>query len=158
MCLTPGTKQDSRPCAQPRRLRNIRKMRHPLIFIAVLLAPDAVAGWTPLGTDGSPEFGYYIDSGAIRQTGPMAIYRQVRVLRQWQAAAASAETTVSVHEYDCMAGRFRTLRVDRFDQPWAEGEAVSLPVPASSSAWQELPTDVLGRPLFDTLCPSGEGD
>ena len=162
MCSTPGTKQDSRPCAQPRRLRKPRTMRLALICLAVLPATVAVADWTPLGTEGAPALERYIDAASVRQTGPMAIYRQVRVLTQRQPPATDGSgsgSSLAVHEYDCMNKRWRTIQTTGFSEPWAAGLVVSPPAPGSDpGAWLDLPTGLLGQPTFDTLCPSSEGD
>jgi len=133
-------------------------MRLVLICLAVLAATDAVADWTPLGTEGAPALERYIDAASVRQTGPMAIYRQVRVLSQPQAhGAGGSGSSLAVHEYDCMNKRWRTVQTTGFSEPWAAGEVVSPPAPGAG-AWLDLPTGLLGQATFDTLCPGGEAD
>ncbi|MBU3694536.1 MAG: hypothetical protein FGM40_06865 [Rhodocyclaceae bacterium] len=131
-------------------------MRHPLICLAALFATNAPADWTPLGVEGPLAMVHYMDAERVRQTGPMAIYRQVHVLSQRQATAArDSGSTVSVHEYDCMNRKFRTVQATVFSQPWAAGEIVAEQQPPAPVAWQDLPAGLLGEALFDTLCPGG---
>jgi hypothetical protein len=79
-----------------------------------------------------------INTGTVKQTGPMAIYRQVQVRSQENEKEGDALTT-QLYEYDCMGSKMRIL---------------NKPEPQ----WQELPEHPLGQETFQLLCPSGRDD
>jgi hypothetical protein len=90
----------------------------------------------------------------------MSIYRQVQVLSQGSSLKQqSFESTVSLHEYDCMSAKLRVLQVAGFSQAWGAGDKVLVALPASNAnAWQSLPDTPLGQQTVDLLCPSGRDD
>lgn len=97
----------------------------------------ALANWHPLTRHASAEK-IEIDLDSIKQSGPMAIYRQVQV-RTHVADALEKEGvvfTTQIYEYDCMDSKMRIL--DKQDPQW-----------------QELPEHPLGLETLQLICPSG---
>jgi hypothetical protein len=99
----------------------------------------------------------YIDLKKVKQTGPMAIYRQVQVLSQdISLAATGTKSTLSLYEYDCMNAKVRLLQILGFSRQWAEGQSINLPPSSDSGQWLPLSRQPLGQKTFDLLCPDGK--
>ena len=132
-------------------------------FIAlylVLFGSVAIAEWTKVSNDLSNESGHYIDQDSVKQAGPMAIYRQVKVLSQDPLVLNQGiRSKLSIYEYDCMNTKFRLLEAFGFSAAWAKGEKIELqPTESNSRQWQDLPIHALGQVTFNMLCPSGKDD
>jgi hypothetical protein len=112
---------------------------NPWLLSATLLvcSSAALANWHPLTSHASAEK-IEIDMDSIKQSGPMAIYRQVQVRSQVaHAKDKDGETlTTQLYEYDCMGSKMRIL-----DKPEPQ--------------WQELPEHPLGQETLQLICPSG---
>ena len=94
----------------------------------------ALAIWHPLTSHASAQK-IEIDMDSIKQSGPMAIYRQVQVRIHGNDKEGEALTT-QLYEYDCMGSKMRIL-----DKPEPQ--------------WQELPEHPLGQETLQLICPSG---
>ena len=133
-------------------------MRQNLICLLFAFAsPFAMADWQILsaGSIQGPE--QYIDLRKVKQTGPMAIYRQVEVLSQGPTVDANGVlSTLALYEYDCMNAKFRLLQISGFSRQWAEGEAISLARSRNIGEWLSLPLQPLGQKTYDLLCPNGK--
>ena len=126
-----------------------------LFFICV--SPLVMAEWQLLSEANSQESGQYVDLQDVKQTGPMAIYRQVRVLTQGAAGAANGVlSTLALYEYDCMNTKFRLLQTSRFSRLWAEGESMTVSASSGPGQWLPLSAQALGQKTFDLLCPDGK--
>lgn len=131
------------------------------IFLAlVFFGPYATAEWTKLSDGILGEAGHYIDQDSVKQAGPMAIYRQVKVLSQEPAMLNQGiRSKLSVYEYDCMNSKLRVLETSGFSATWAKGEETVLqPSLPNLRQWQDLPDHALGQVTFNMLCPSGKDD
>lgn len=128
-----------------------------VIFFFIFVSPFVMAEWQIL-SDGAPrESEQYIDLKNVKQTGPMAIYRQARVLSQGDAVAADGVlSTLALYEYDCMNAKFRLLQTSRFSRQWAEGQAMPLAASSGPGQWLSLSAQPLGQKTFDLLCPNGK--
>jgi hypothetical protein len=98
----------------------------------------------------------FIDMDTVKQTGPMAIYRQVMILSQGARTPQSVMSSLSLYEYDCMNTKLRIINTTSFTEEWAKGEIVALPPAPNLREWGNLPRTVLGKQTFDMLCPSGK--
>lgn len=130
-------------------------MRQSLICLLFTFAsPFAMADWQILSDGNKQEPEQYIDLQKVKQTGPMAIYRQVPVLSHGSIAAApGALSTLALYEYDCMNARFRLLQISGFSRLWAEGQSLALSPSSGPGQWLPLPEQQLGRKTFNMLCP-----
>jgi len=97
----------------------------------------------------------FIDMDTVKQTGPMAIYRQVMILSQGSRTPQGVISSQSLYEYDCMNTKLRIINTTSFTEEWAKGEIVALPPAPHLREWVNLPSTVLGKQTFDMLCPSG---
>lgn len=73
-----------------------------------VFATSAKAEWTTIVSDPRLKLEHYIDQDSVKQSGPMAIYRQVKVLRQGdELANLGIQSVLGNYEYDCMNVKFR---------------------------------------------------
>ena len=138
---------------------HMAKISNWLVHNFLLLTSTTVlAQWQPLHHQRSTETAYFLDLRSVKQTGPMSIYRQVKVLSQGSEQQPQLlESSVSLHEYDCMSAKMRVLSVTRFSRPWGDGDKLEASQPpAGLHVWQALPQSPLGLQALDMLCPSGK--
>ena len=123
----------------------------------VLVSSSVLAEWQRLGGEQSNSRQLFMDPQSVKQAGPMAIYRQVQVLRQGpNLLAPTAASIVTLYEYDCVSFRARVLRVVGFDEPWAAGNTLKLPSPSTAAAQWHIPAEAsLAEPMVAALCPQG---
>ena len=131
-----------------------------VIFFLCLNSTVVFAEWERVGEERASSLEYYLDMQSVKQTGPMSIYRQVKVLIQGPAIKSqSLESAISLNEYDCMNAKLRVLQTTGFTQPWGNGDKVALSTPSSqTNEWQALPETPFGQQTVDLLCPSGKDD
>jgi hypothetical protein len=123
----------------------------------IFVSPFALADWQVLSDGGSQDSEHYIDLQNVKQTGPMAIYRQVHVLSQGRAVADNGVlSTLALYEYDCMNTKFRVLQTSGFSRQWAEGQPVTSSESSGPAEWLALSMQALGKKTFDLLCPDGK--
>ncbi len=116
-----------------------------------------MAEWQLLSEANTQESEQYVDLQDVKQTGPMAIYRQVRVLTQGAAVSANGVlSTLALYEYDCMNTKFRLLQTSGFSRQWAEGERMTVSTSSGPGRWLPLSAQALGQKTFDLLCPDGK--
>lgn len=138
------------------RQKRLRKIGNALFAgLCVLASPTAGADWLRLLDSGSDDVGHYIDLENVRQTGPMAIYRQVEVLHHGPASQGLS-STLTLYEYDCMNAGFRLLKTTGFSRPWAQGPSVVLPASNHAVQWLPLSLQPFGQQAFYLLCPNGQ--
>ena len=133
---------------------------YSLTLVLGFVSTSANAEWTQLANDTHHEAALYIDKDSVKQTGPMAIYRQIHVFDQGPMVRNQAlSSKLSVYEYDCMNSKLRVLQTSGFSAAWAMGEKVELRPPAENLyQWQVLPNNALGKIMLDMLCPSSKDD
>ena len=140
----------------------MKQLAHQCLMSLAMLAacPLVQAEWQQLSQENAHDIQHYLDQQSVKQTGPMSIYRQVRVLSQGTGLKPyNVESMISLHEYDCMNAQLRVLQVTGFSRPWGAGDKVLVTLPASgANAWQALPDSPLGQQMVDSLCPSGKDD
>jgi hypothetical protein len=125
-------------------------------LLCILCTNFAVAEWRSIVDENdtpSHQNELYVDLSNIKQSGPMATYRQVKVLNQTPGRdQPNVASTLSVYEYDCQHTKLRILSTAGFTKKWAQGEAIVLPVPPQVLQWNELPASFLGQKTFDQVC------
>jgi len=133
----------------------VRQFFIGLYFVGV--APFVMAEWQLLSEANPQDSEQYIDLQNVKQTGPMAIYRQVKVLTQGVAVAANGVlSTLALYEYDCMNTKLRLLQTSGFSRQWAEGDNMTVSASSGSGPWLPLSAQALGQKTFDLLCPDGK--
>ena len=131
--------------------------QHVIGLFFMFISPFVMAEWQLLSEANPQDSEQYIDLKNVKQTGPMAIYRQVRVLTQGAAVAANGVlSTLALYEYDCMNTKFRLVQTSGFSRQWAEGERMTDSASSSPVKWLSLTEQTLGQKTFDLLCPDGK--
>lgn len=134
-------------------------VHHSVVGLVVVFAHGvAHAAWTQLDPDsGATDQRRYVDLGTVRQTGPMAIYRQVSELTVYATPLEfGAISILRRSEYDCMSARVRVLTESGFRSRWADGDAATIPVAYRRQGdWYALNTDPAGEAVWNLLCPGG---
>ena len=127
-------------------------------MVLVLICTTAGAEWKKIANGNGQEPEQYIEMDSVKQTGPMAIYRQVNVLSQGGALLPEGVSSkLSLHEYDCMNSKFRVLKISAYIETWAAGdEAVLQSHTQTSKNWQDLPPKSLGQITLSMICPGLE--
>jgi hypothetical protein len=143
--------------------QNFFKRSQSSAFVMVFLCLNSTgvsAEWERVGEERASTLEHYLDMQSVKQTGPMSIYRQVKVLIQAPAfKSQSLESAISLNEYDCMNAKLRVLQTTGFTQPWGNGDKVALSTLSSqTNEWQALPETPFGQHTVDLLCPSGKDD
>lgn len=132
-------------------------------FISIVMfstSPTVMAEWMKIANGNMLEPEQYIDTSSVKQTGPMAIYRQVNVLSQGPGLRAKdIASRLSKYEYDCMNNKLRVLQSLEFSGAWATGEGIVVKTTSLGlKEWRYLPPDALGRTTFEILCPGVKAD
>lgn len=123
----------------------------------IFASPFVMADWQIISGGAPTDAEQYIDLRNVKQTGPMAIYRQVQVLSQGAAVSTPGVlSTLVLYEYDCMNTKFRLLEATGFSMQWAKGQTMPLSGSSSPTKWLPLPLQALGQKTFDLLCPDGK--
>ena len=127
-------------------------------MVLVLICTTAGAEWKKIANGNGQEPEQYIEMDSVKQTGLMAIYRQVNVLSQGGALLPKGVSSkLSLYEYDCMNSKFRMLQTSAYRELWAAGDKVVLQSPTQASKdWQDLPPQSLGQIALSMLCPGTE--
>ena len=127
-----------------------------LCWLLFMLCTASKAEWVKVAEDNPLEQELYLDLEGVKQSGPMAIYRQLRVLTQSSPQIGVPASMITIYEYDCMNSKVRILDITDFEERGAKGEkAVSKPVPSNLRGWGDLPKNYLGKKTIDLLCPGG---
>ena len=125
----------------------------------MLLVSTAVcADWVKVDRAGDTGANKFIDTKAIRQTGPMNTMRRVWELSNLATRSSNQALSIKSHvEYDCKDRRIRIIEVASFSEHWAQGE--QLPAAGSdakSGDWSDITNGSLGESIFKRVCPSDD--
>ena len=130
--------------------------RHLVWMLLSLYAVSVNADWITIGSSPAQQLEHFIDKDSVKQSGPMAIFRQVQVLSHGsELKKISVQSVLGTYEYDCMNAMFRILQETGFSEQWGVGEKRSLTTTAGKGEWKVLPESPLGQMMFDFICPSG---
>lgn len=139
----------------------MKPLRYFFILVTLASVSSIVnARWEKIYEGNSMTPDRYIEMESVKQSGPMSIYRQVKVLSQEPTLDAKSVTSkVELFEYDCMNSKLRVLQGTEYSMAWATGEALdTLEKTSVEGGWQDLPKNSLGQQTFNILCPSGKDD
>ena len=132
-------------------------MRTLLALLSLSFCLTATAGWVRVGDDRLTTIEKYIDPDKVKQTGPMAIMRQLWEINNFTEPDKDGALSVKIlAEYDCQNRQYRTLEQLRFTEVWAQGRELK-PVDAnqSASAWSAVPPGGIHATVIDMICPGG---
>jgi hypothetical protein len=128
----------------------------PLMLLPVCIT--AAAEWVKVGDTRHLKFEKYIDPDTLKQSGPMAIMRQIWEIGNFLEPGSDRVASVkTLAEYNCQTRQLRVLQEFRFTEPWAKGKEVT---PANlnqaPSDWSAIAPNSVGDAIIDIVCPSGE--
>jgi hypothetical protein len=128
----------------------------PLMLLPVFIT--AAAEWVKVGDTRHLKFEKYIDPDTLKQSGPMAIMRQIWEIGNFLEPGSDRVASVkTLAEYNCQTRQLRVLQEFRFTEPWAKGKEVT---PANlnqaPSDWSAIAPNSVGDAIIDIVCPSGE--
>ena len=139
----------------------MRKFLPALLFLVCL---SASAEWIRIGEKTHTTVEKYIDNETVRQSGPMAIMRQVWELDHYSIGEKDKAKSVKIlAEYDCKDRRRRVLTELRFSELWATGESL---VPSTQHdkgqhterAWTKIEPQSISEIIIDEICPHDSTD
>jgi hypothetical protein len=140
---------------------SVKSIRPYALIIGLgFIGMTASAEWTKIGNASAQEPELYMDLDSVKQTGPMAIHRQVNILSQGsELRAKGIASQISLYEYDCMNSKLRVLETSAYSKAWAAGETTLMPLPPQSAKeWLNLPAHALGQIALEMVCPGTKGD
>ena len=128
----------------------------PLILLPLCITSSAE--WVRVRPAHPHKGEQYIDPDQVKQSGPMAIMRQVWEMKNYPEPAkgdtASVKTLV---EYNCQNRQLRVLKELLFTEPWAKGKETSPPATEQAAGgWTPITPGSSGEAIIDIVCPSGE--
>lgn len=138
-----------------------RHLRSAGAGLALLSCTCLAAQWVQVGTGTMNPLGVYIKPETVRQSGPMAIYRQVEELRNEGAPVAQESGTRAgsvwqLVEYDCMQPRVRILKRTAYSGHWANGQEIPASTTAPSPSrpdWRNLADHPFALDVIREVCP-----
>ena len=96
----------------------------PLMLLPICIT--AAAEWVKVGDTRQLKFEKYIDPDTVKQSGPMAIMRQVWEIGNLLEPGADRVASVkTLAEYNCQTRQLRVLQEVRFTEPWAKGKDIT---------------------------------
>ena len=129
-----------------------------LPFVLLLMHITASAEWVRVGDTRHLKVEKYIDPDTVKQSGPMAIMRQVWELENFLEPTKEHIASVKIlAEYDCQNRQLRVLKEFWFSEPWAKGkELAPLDVNQAASDWNSIEANSVSATILDIVCPGGE--
>ena len=133
-------------------------MRTLLALLLLSFCLAASAEWVKVGDARLTTIEKYIDPDNVKQTGPMAIMRQLWEISNFTAPEKDGALSVkTLAEYDCQNRQYRTLEHYRFTEALAQGSQIK---PANShpsgSAWSAIAPGSVNAAVIDMICPGGD--
>ena len=134
------------------------KKLFPLLLL--FISATASADWVKINglVDTSPE--KFIDTNAIRQSGPMNTMRRVwEITHLAKGASDKVLSTKNYMEYDCKDRRVRVLEENSFSEYLAQGENLTVTGQDNKpSNWSDIGKGIISETIFNRVCPSDDSD
>ncbi|MFM7522883.1 MAG: surface-adhesin E family protein [Betaproteobacteria bacterium] len=134
-------------------------MRTLLAFLLLLFCLAASAEWIKVDDARMAAAQKYIDPNDVKQTGPMAIMRQLwEITNLIEPDKDGAASIKILAEYDCQNQQYRILEQYRFTEAWAQGIQIASPDAIQSAGpWSIITSTNASAAVIDIVCPGGEG-
>lgn len=139
--------------------KSMRISMRKLPLLTLLFASvTASAEWEQVGDTRQLKFEKYIDPDNVRQSGPMAIMRQVWEISNYLEPSKTRVASVkTLTEYDCQNRQLRVLKEFWFAEPWASGKELTPPeMNQAVSDWTPLAPGSVNEAIIDKVCPGRE--
>ena len=126
-------------------------------LILLVMSATASADWLKIDDPASTLAEKFIDTTAIRQSGPMNTMRRVWEISNLVKGSANKVLSVKQQiEYDCKDRRRRVVEESSFSEHWAKGENLILAEPdAKPGDWNDIGIASVNETIFNRVCPSG---
>jgi len=126
------------------------KTRAGALLLLALSTPSAFAEWTNIGTTEKDNTTFFVDYKSIRHIGGFV---RMSVLRNLGKPLDDHGTTyssiVSLEEFDCEEGRWRTVDRTVFTLQNGKGEAQTI---GETSDWNYAPAGTFAESLLRIAC------
>ena len=134
------------------------KKLFPLLLL--FMSATASADWVKINGAAATSSEKFIDTEAIRQTGPMNTMRRVwEITHLAKGASDKVLSTKNYMEYDCKDRRVRVLEESNFSEYWAQGENLTVTGQDNKPAnWRDIGKGSVSETVFNRVCPSDESD
>ena len=135
-------------------------MRKLLPLLLLTICVNAFAEWVRVGSTRQLGFEKYIDPDNVKQTGPMAIMRQVWEIGNYLEPTKDGVVSVkTLAEYNCQTRELRVVKEQWFTGAWAKGkETTPTSLNQEVSAWSPITPNSVGEAIIDIVCPGGKDD
>ena len=135
-------------------------MKELLFLLLAFVSATVSADWVKIGGPATAASEKFIDTAAIRQTGPMNTMRRVWELSNLAKPAANKTLSIKSHvEYDCKDRRVRILEESNFSEPWARGENLtSATLDSPPGKWIGIRKGSVIATIFNRVCPNDDSD
>ena len=137
-------------------------MQHEKLFPLLLLFMSATvsADWVKINGMADTSLEKFIDTKAIRQTGPMNTMRRVWEISNLAKGNSDKIFSIKTHmEYDCKDRRIRVLEEGHFSEHWAQGENLTMPGhDVKPNNWSGIGKGTATEAIFNRVCPHDESD
>ena len=101
-------------------------MRHSLLLLLLLFHGHAIADWARIDNGRQANVEKYVDLDTIKQTGPMAIMRQVWEVSNYLFPDKTDVLSVKIlMEYDCQNTQSRMIKEFWYSKLWAKGSDIT---------------------------------
>ena len=133
-------------------------MRTLLALLLLSFCLAASAEWVKVGDARLATLEKYIDPDNVKQTGPMAIMRQLWEISNFtEPEKDGALSSKILAEYDCQNRQYRTLEQHRFTEAWARGRQLTpAELNQTASAWSAVTPSSINAAVIDVVCPGGD--
>ena len=133
-------------------------MRTLLALLLLSFCVAASAEWVRVGDARLATLEKYIDPDNVKQTGPMAIMRQLWEISNFTEPEKDGALSAKIlAEYDCQNRRYRTLEQHRFTEAWARGRQLKPPdLNQTATAWSAITPSSINAAVIDIVCPGGD--
>ena len=117
----------------------------------------AFADWEIVKGNADASFEKYLDTKAIRQSGPMNTMRRVWEVSNLAKAAPNKALSIKSHvEYDCKDRRVRILAELNFSEHFAQGNDLTIKAQEREPGkWGEIEKGGATEFIFNRVCPRG---
>ena len=135
----------------------MKKLFHLLLLF---ISATASAEWVKINGTADTSSEKFLDTKAIRQTGPMNTMRRVWEISNLAKAASNKVLSIKNYvEYDCKDRRIRVLEESNFSEYWAQGATLTIAghntMPGN---WNDIVKGSVDEAIFKRVCPSDESD
>ena len=136
---------------------NVKKL---LPLLLLFMSATVLADWVKIKTPAGSSSEKFIDTKAIRQTGPMNTMRRVWEISNLAKAASNKVLSIKNYmEYDCKDRRVRALEESSFSGYWAQGEILgTVTYDIKPDNWSDIGKGSVSESIFNRVCPNDDPD